>query len=106
MFSIRVHPLIPLAMIAFLRSQWLAEILMFFLQVCQLSRSNIFPLHKGVVDLLLLLALQDMSHYRGRSLELDSGDHRPFFINEHISPLISSIVAMQSSSQFTGRCPI
>jgi hypothetical protein len=58
MFSIRVHLLIPLAMVAFLRSQRLAEVLTFFLELCQLSRSNIFPLHRGAVDLLFLRAFR------------------------------------------------
>jgi hypothetical protein len=54
LFSIRVHPFISLAMVAFLRSQWLAEVLTFFLELCQLFRWNIVPLQKGAVDLLLL----------------------------------------------------
>jgi hypothetical protein len=106
MFSIRVHPLIPLAMITFLRSQRLAEVLTFFLELCQLSRSNIFLPHKGVVDLLLLRAFQDKFHYCGRSLGFNFGDHRSFLLSEHIQPLISSIVAVQSSYQLTGHCPI
>jgi hypothetical protein len=90
-FSIRVHPLILLAMVAFLRSQWLAEVLTLFLELCQLSRSKIFPLHKGAVNLLLLRAFQDSFRCRGRSLEFNFGDHRRFFISEHIPPLISSM---------------
>jgi hypothetical protein len=76
MFSISVHPLIPFAMVALLRSQRIAEVLTFFLELCQLPWPNIFPLHTGAVDLLLLRAFQDMFHSRGRSLEFDFGDHR------------------------------
>jgi hypothetical protein len=106
MSSIRFYPLILLAKVAFLRSHRLAEVLTFFLELYQLSRSNIFPLHKSAVDMLLLRAFQDRFHYRGRSLEFNFGDHRPFFISEHISLHISSIVTVQSSCQLTGRCPI
>jgi hypothetical protein len=78
----------------------------FFLELCQLSRSNSFPLHKGAVDLWLPRAFQDMFHYRGREPEFNFGDHRPFFIGKHIPPLIPLVVAVQSSYRLTERCPI
>jgi hypothetical protein len=97
MFLIKVPEFIPLVMVAFSRSKRLAEVLRFFMELCKYSRSNVFSLHKGEVDLLLLRAFQGKFEYHGRSVEFNFGDDPPFFIREHVLPLISSILAVQSS---------
>jgi hypothetical protein len=95
MFLIKVPEFAPLAMMAFSRSRRLPVVLKYFLDLAKYSVCNIFSMHRGEIDLLLLKGMQGSFEYRGRQCVFDFD--APDVVKTYVLPLICTILAVHSS---------